>query len=148
MNQLSICLRKLQRNSKNQQPGSVQRYSVPCVLFAKWDGLLRGLNAHLPMALNCMWQLLFPSVPKICGFFLNLFIHLWETERDREADNRRREKQLHAGSPMRDSIPGLQDRALGQRQAPNHWATQGSPKICWLFFVQSPIQRGQWLFKI
>ena len=24
-------------------------------------------------------------------------------------------------------IPGLQDHALGQRQAPNRWATQGSP---------------------
>ena len=30
------------------------------------------------------------------------------------------------GSPMWDSIPGLQDRALGQRQAPNRCATQGS----------------------
>ncbi|CAD7687497.1 unnamed protein product [Nyctereutes procyonoides] len=29
-------------------------------------------------------------------------------------------------SPMWDSIPGLQDRALGQRQAPNRCATQGS----------------------
>ena len=27
---------------------------------------------------------------------------------------------------MWDSIPGLQDRALGQRQAPNRCATQGS----------------------
>ena len=29
---------------------------------------------------------------------------------------------------MWDSIPGLQDRALGQRQVPNCCATQGSPK--------------------
>ena len=29
--------------------------------------------------------------------------------------------------PTWDSIPGLQDRALGQRQAPNRCATQGSP---------------------
>ena len=28
---------------------------------------------------------------------------------------------------MWDSIPGLQDRALGQRQALNHFTTQGSP---------------------
>ena len=30
---------------------------------------------------------------------------------------------------MWDSIPGLQDRALGQRQAPNRCATQGSPSL-------------------
>ena len=29
--------------------------------------------------------------------------------------------------PDWDSIPGLQDHALGQRQGPNHCATQGSP---------------------
>ena len=38
-----------------------------------------------------------------------------------------REKQAPCtGSPTWDSIPGLQDRALGQRQAPNLCATQGS----------------------
>ena len=53
------------------------------------------------------------------------------TERERERErqrHRQREKQAPCtGSPMWDSIPGLQDRALGQRQAPNRWATQGSP---------------------
>ena len=47
-----------------------------------------------------------------------------ESERQR---HRQREKQAPCtGSPMWDSIPGLQDRALGQRQAPNHCTTQGS----------------------
>ena len=32
-------------------------------------------------------------------------------------------------SPMWDSIPGLQDRALGQRQVLNRCATQGSQFI-------------------
>ena len=32
-------------------------------------------------------------------------------------------------SPMWDLIPGLQGRTLGQRQALNHCATQGSPKM-------------------
>ena len=34
-------------------------------------------------------------------------------------------------SPCRepDSIPGLEDRALGQRQTLNHWATQGPPAL-------------------
>ena len=54
------------------------------------------------------------------------------TERERERERQRhrqreREKQAPCtGSPMWDSIPGLQDRALGQRQAPNLCATQGS----------------------
>ena len=53
-----------------------------------------------------------------------------ERERERERQRHRqreREKQASCtGSPTWDSIPGLQDRALGQRQAPNRCATQGS----------------------
>ena len=46
------------------------------------------------------------------------------TERERE---RQREKQAPCTrSPTWDSIPDLQDHALGQRQAPNRCATQGS----------------------
>ena len=50
------------------------------------------------------------------------------TERERERQrHRQREKQAPCTrSPTWDSIPGLQDRALGQRQAPNRCATQGS----------------------
>ncbi|XP_072576276.1 pre-mRNA-splicing factor ISY1 homolog isoform X1 [Vulpes vulpes] len=49
-----------------------------------------------------------------------------QRERERQR-HRQREKQAPCtGSPTWDSIPGLQDRALGQRQAPNHCATQGS----------------------
>ena len=50
------------------------------------------------------------------------------TERERERQrHRQREKQAPCTrSPTWDLIPGLQDRALGQRQAPNHCATQGS----------------------
>ena len=36
---------------------------------------------------------------------------------------------------MRDLIPGLQDRALGQRQAPNRCATQGSPDYVFIMSV-------------
>ena len=53
------------------------------------------------------------------------------TERERERErqrHRQREKQAPGtGSPTWDSILGLQDCALGQRQAPNRCATQGSP---------------------
>ena len=41
-------------------------------------------------------------------------------------DTERERSRLHAESPMRNSIPGLQDHTLGQRQAPNRCATQGS----------------------
>ena len=48
-----------------------------------------------------------------------------EKERQR---HRQREKQAPCtGSPMWELIPGLQDRALGQSQALNRCATQGSP---------------------
>ena len=53
------------------------------------------------------------------------------THRERERQrHRQREKQAPCtGSPTWDSIPGLQDRALSQRQAPNRCATQGSLQI-------------------
>ncbi|XP_077709836.1 centrosomal protein of 112 kDa isoform X2 [Canis aureus] len=50
------------------------------------------------------------------------------SERERQR-HRQREKQAPCtGSPTWDSIPGLQDHALGQRQALNRCATQGSLK--------------------
>ena len=62
-----------------------------------------------------------------------LFIYLFYlfmivTEREREQRHRQREKQAPCtGSLTWDSIPDIQDRALGQRQAPNRCTTQGSP---------------------
>ena len=59
-------------------------------------------------------------------FYFYLFIYDSHTERERQR-HRQREKQAPCTeSPMWDSIPGLQDRALGQRQALNRCATQGS----------------------
>ena len=51
------------------------------------------------------------------------------THRKRERQrHRQREKQAPCtGSPMWNSIPGPQGRTLGQRQALNRCATQGSP---------------------
>ena len=43
--------------------------------------------------------------------------------RERGRDTGRGRSRLHAGSPMRDSIPGLQDHALGWRWALNCWTT-------------------------
>ena len=86
-----------------------------------------------------------PNFSCYFSFFLKfLFIYDSHTERERERErqrHRQREKQAPCtGSPMWDSIPGLQDRALGQRQAPNHCATQGSLS-CYFSF-------DSWVFRI
>ena len=54
-----------------------------------------------------------------------------QREREREAETQAEghspQQAPCTGSLTWDSIPGLQDRALGQRQAPNRCATQGIP---------------------
>ena len=66
----------------------------------------------------------FPFIYLFFKFYLFMIVTQRERERQR---HRQREKQVPCtGSPTWDSIPGLQDRALGQRQAPNRCATQGS----------------------
>ena len=61
------------------------------------------------------------------NFYLFMIVREREREREREAET---QAEGEAGSmhrePTWDSIPGLQDHALGQRQAPNRCATQGS----------------------
>ena len=52
-----------------------------------------------------------------------------EKEREAETGRGRGRSRLHAGSLIWDLIPGLQDLALGQRQALNRCATQGSLDI-------------------
>ena len=42
-----------------------------------------------------------------------------ETEREREAETQAEREAGSTQSPTWDSIPGLQDHALDQRQAPN-----------------------------
>ena len=61
-------------------------------------------------------------------FFFNFYLFMIVTQRERGGQrHRQREKQAPCTkSPMWDSILGLQDRALGQRQALNCCATQGS----------------------
>ena len=63
-----------------------------------------------------------------------------DTERERGRDTGGGRSRPHAGSPMWDSIPGLQDGALGQRQAPNCCATQGS-QIYFLLVFNLPTYR-------
>ena len=68
--------------------------------------------------------------PPAFFFFFNFYLFMIVTQRQRERQrHRQREKQAPCtGSPTWDSIPGLQDRALGQRQALKRCATQASPE--------------------
>ena len=50
-------------------------------------------------------------------------------DRERGRDMRRGRSRLHAGSLKWDSIPGLQDHALGRRQALNHLSHPGIPLL-------------------
>ena len=49
-----------------------------------------------------------------------------DTERKRQRHKQREKQAPCTRSPTWDLIPGLQDCALSQRQAPNRCATQGS----------------------
>ena len=51
-------------------------------------------------------------------FFLRFYLSIYDRERGRDTGGGR--CRLHARSPTWDLIPGLQDHALGQRQALNH----------------------------
>ena len=61
-----------------------------------------------------------------------LFIYSWETHGGRAETQAEGEADSIAGSQMRDLIPGLQDYALGLKQALKHRATQGSPKVTFI----------------
>ena len=68
-----------------------------------------------------------PSFERLPHNFLKiLFIYSWETHTHRGRDTGRGRSRLQTGSPTWDSIPGLQDHALGQREALNCWAPQAS----------------------
>ena len=68
-----------------------------------------------------------------------------ESERERERQrHRQREKQAPCtGSPTWDLILGLQDRALGQRRAPNRRATQES-----LILFFKSLRAPRWLSQL
>ena len=86
------------------------------------------------------------------------------TERERQRHRRREKQAPRTGSPTWDSIPGLQDHALGQRQAPNRCTTQGSLylsafnpssqvhlEVCSCFSLitkRASLSEMQWSFKL
>ena len=65
--------------------------------------------------------LFFYFLKYICIYiFIYFYLFMIDLEKERGRDTGRGRSRLYAGSPMQDSILGLQDRALGQRQARNH----------------------------
>ena len=100
-------------------PTSGSRYMEPAS-----PSVCVSASFSLTVYLTCRWP---STIGSIIAPFKKDFIYLFMIERQR---HRQREKQAPCtGSPTWDSIPGLQDRALGQRQAPNRCATQGSQTI-------------------
>ena len=93
-------------------------------------GDLRGQNSldpgisHLDLGrlrqtLTCSAEIR-DSIPIVYLFFKDfIYLFMRDPERERSRDTGRGRSSLYAGTPMWDSIPGLQDHALGQRQAPN-----------------------------
>ena len=94
---------------------------------SSWKSVYSGRN--VPVLLHFFFKYLF-FFHFFFIFIFILFIYDRHTVRERERErqrHRQREKQAPCtGSPTWDSILGLQDRALGQRQALNRCATQGS----------------------
>ena len=101
-------------------PFSGSENSVTCLPFRPTWGL-RGVGAYAapqdPFFPSFHLRSLVPLFPLNFYFFkkILLFIH----ERQKGRDTGRGRSRLHAGNPTWDSIPGLQDHALGQRQALN-----------------------------
>ena len=61
------------------------------------------------------WKHFVGTVLQIHFFFFKDLIYSWETQRKRGKDSDRGRSRFHIGSPMWDSIPGLQGPVLGQR---------------------------------
>ena len=65
------------------------------------------------------------------------------TERERQRHRQRKKQATCTSSPTWDSILGLQDHAVGQRQLPNRCATQGSPIFNFSRTLQTVFHSGR-----
>ena len=85
-------------------------------------------------------------------FFFKDFIYLFmiDSQRERGRDTGRGRSRLHAGSPTWDSIPGLQDHALGWRR---RWTT-GPPGLPTFIIIlgkshsRETLKVHKWTFQI
>ena len=97
------------------------------LLIVRWFLLLYLVIFYLMVDIVAITFLSVWFFPLLYLFFLNFYLFMIVTQ----SGGVGRQKQAPCtGSPTWDSIPGLQDHALGQRQAPNHCATQGSQDDC------------------
>ena len=96
------------------------------MLALRWYIFLESKTIFL-IWYNLCEQLLKSGFSFILYFFKRFYLFMHERHREKGRDTgRERGSTLHAGSLMWDSIPGLQDHALSQRQMLNHWATKAS----------------------
>ncbi|XP_072595099.1 membrane progestin receptor gamma isoform X2 [Vulpes vulpes] len=106
--------------------------------FAPGEALYQaGRNVVSSHRKSMVWGMALASQSQLSSCIL----FIYDRPRERGRVTGRRRGRLHAGSPTRDSFPGLQDRALGRRQAPNRWTTQGSPAPLSLMLAPSLDQR-------
>ena len=80
----------------------------------KHGGLYESRNSLILYAMDVVLTLTnlgpYSFLPLVCKkkFFFEDFIYLFTRDTERQRHRRGRRSRLHAGSPMRDSIPGLQ----------------------------------------
>ena len=80
---------------------------LPC--WPIYPGCLRGVCDMSSVFRCCVWR----SFYFFIFYFLRSYLFIHERQRERSRDTGRQRSRLHAGSPMWDSILGLQDHALG-----------------------------------
>ena len=78
--------------------------------------VLWGFSYLKNIYISKTWKYFFFIFLKI---YLFIYLFMIDIERERGRNTGRGRSRLHAGSLTRDPIPGHQDRASGQRQAPN-----------------------------
>ena len=70
------------------------------------------------------------------GFLFKRFFYSWETQKERGRDIGRGRNRIHAGNPMWDLIPVLQDHTLSWRQT---CLTPESPRCPMVFLIAKVI---------
>ena len=66
-------------------------------------------------------------------FFFKIYLFIYDRHRERGRDTGGGRSRFHAGSPMWDSILGLQDHALGPKAGAKPLSHPGIPETVFLF---------------
>ena len=132
-----IVTHRERERERERQRHRQREKQAPCTGSPMWDSIL-GLQDRALGQRRAPNRCTTQGSPSFSFLRFYLFIHERHRERERGRDTGRGRRRLHAGSLKQDSIPGLQDHALGRRQALNCWATQGSP----IFFLSTSHPTG------